>query len=324
MNYLHALVFYRTITPLHVGCGQAVGVVDLPVIRERATGYPYIPGSGIRGSLRDIFETRNRDLTDTLFGPDNNTNTEEKASESEDDKYAGCIAVHDARLLFYPVRSDQKVFLWITCLPVLERFKRDLEAFDSQFPLASMGDLKEISNDRFVGPADLGAHVHLEEFRFQRAEGEDAGKLAGVMQALEPVLGLPGLAQRTVLVSAQSFYHFVNYATMLVQHNTLTSAKTVKGGMLFSVESLPPETVCYGMIGATSPRRDAARKKKLNRKNMLDEFRNTLIGNAPGKETVCLHLGGKESTGLGVTQLTWHENQKNSEQTTNHEASEEN
>ena len=44
-----------TRTPLHVGAGSAVGVVDLPVMRERHTGYPVIPGSSLKGVLADLW-----------------------------------------------------------------------------------------------------------------------------------------------------------------------------------------------------------------------------------------------------------------------------
>ena len=44
-----------TRTPLHVGCGSSVGIVDLPVLRERTTGFPTIPGSALKGSLADLF-----------------------------------------------------------------------------------------------------------------------------------------------------------------------------------------------------------------------------------------------------------------------------
>lgn len=297
MNYQHALIFYRAVTPLHVGCGQAVGVVDLPVIRERATGYPFIPGSGIRGSLRNIFEAKQSPHTLIFFGP-------ESGDTAEEDLYAGCLAIHDARLLFYPVRADKQVFLWITCPLALQRFNRDDAAFGIKTDSGlTEDDMNGLAGDQFhkqyLGPA-LGA-IHLEEFRLEHAAGKDtlAGKLAEFAKTVAP-----DLANRAVLVSDRNFYHFVNYATMLVQHNTLTSAKTVKEGALFSVESLPPETILYGMIGAADQRKDADKNgvTLLAKKDVLTQFKQSLLENNPA---AYLHLGGKESTGLGVTELKW-------------------
>ena len=46
--------FIRTITPLHAGTGQDLGIVDLPIQRERHTSYPKIEGSGLKGAIREI------------------------------------------------------------------------------------------------------------------------------------------------------------------------------------------------------------------------------------------------------------------------------
>jgi CRISPR type III-B/RAMP module RAMP protein Cmr4 len=46
----HLLTLY-TRTPLHVGSGTSVDVVDLPIMRERITGFPVIPASSLKGVL---------------------------------------------------------------------------------------------------------------------------------------------------------------------------------------------------------------------------------------------------------------------------------
>ena len=51
-----------TRTPLHVGCGSSVGAVDQPVVRERHTGYPVIPGSAIKGVLADLWNKEGKDV----------------------------------------------------------------------------------------------------------------------------------------------------------------------------------------------------------------------------------------------------------------------
>ena len=47
-------VFY-TLSPLHAGSGQAVGAVDLPIQRERHTGWPHVQASGVKGAFRHWF-----------------------------------------------------------------------------------------------------------------------------------------------------------------------------------------------------------------------------------------------------------------------------
>jgi CRISPR-associated protein Cmr4 len=47
-----ALLMIHALTGLHPGSGTALGVVDLPVQRERHTAWPLIPGSSLKGVKR--------------------------------------------------------------------------------------------------------------------------------------------------------------------------------------------------------------------------------------------------------------------------------
>ena len=299
MMYKHDLIFYQNITPLHIGCGQDVGVVDLPIIRERATGYPFIPGSSIRGVLRDFFEndTGRSELTKKLFGP---SNTEMNTDEG----YAGCLSTYDARILLYPVRTDKKIFCWITSPFVLARFNRDIKEF-STVPLAYQFNSTNLINppdDVFIGSDSFGSSIHLEEFNFKReAESTLKTNLATWANLLSPKLNITDLNERLLLVSDQSFWYFVNNATMIMQHNALTSAKTVKTGALFSVEALPPESVLYGFFGTTKQRKPAeAGDEELTKDTALAQFRLNVFGT---NQSFVTQIGGNESTGLGVTKL---------------------
>ena len=88
----------QALTALHIGTGQGVGVVDLPIARAKATNLPQIPGSAIKGVLRDEaaaqYNLNHSDIR-TLFGPDS----------SDADSHAGALAFGDAHLLLLPVRS---------------------------------------------------------------------------------------------------------------------------------------------------------------------------------------------------------------------------
>ncbi len=99
-------------TPVHVGAGESTGFVDLPVAREAATDYPVIPGSGLKGALRDLAHSRGWDepKRKAIFGsPD----------------AAGELLISDARVLLLPVRSLHGAFRWVTCPHLLERLERD-------------------------------------------------------------------------------------------------------------------------------------------------------------------------------------------------------
>jgi CRISPR-associated protein Cmr4 len=44
----------KVLTPLHIGAGQGLGHVDLPIVREAHTNFPYIPGTSLKGALRNL------------------------------------------------------------------------------------------------------------------------------------------------------------------------------------------------------------------------------------------------------------------------------
>lgn len=308
MNYLHNLIFFQTITPLHVGCGQDVGVVDLPVIRERTTGHPFIPGSGIRGSVRSLLDRRKsneeQNLVPRLFGPKTAAEEDEEAA-----RYAGCVAVHDAKLLLFPVRSDQALFLWITCPSALRRFSRDLEVF---VPGLDWGlSVEDPEEEQAMAPSEFSSPLYLEEFSFRLKTEEGGGTVQRLTQwgsKIGELVGVPEIGSRIALVSDRTFHYFVSHATMILQHNRLTSAKTVEGGMLFSVEAVPPEAVFYGFFGATDsrwPTSQESAEPALSRKEVLGKLRGFWEKEGVDGASGYLHLGGDESTGLGVTRLVW-------------------
>ena len=43
------IMYILTQTPLHIGAGNEVGIVDAPIQRESHTKFPIIPGSSIKG-----------------------------------------------------------------------------------------------------------------------------------------------------------------------------------------------------------------------------------------------------------------------------------
>ena len=117
-------------TPLHAGSGQDLGIVDMPIQRERHTGFPKIEGSGLKGCIREAFENNTGEITIGSKKVDSSNRT--KASSlvfgpKEGDAHAGALGFTDARLLLFPVKSMKGVFAWVTCPKVLNRLKLDLE-----------------------------------------------------------------------------------------------------------------------------------------------------------------------------------------------------
>ncbi len=270
-EYQFKTMLYRCVTPLHIGCGQDVGVVDLPVIRERTTGYPYMPGSGIRGVFRDKYEGINPDEAKILFG------------KELEEMTAGCVSVVDAHLLLFPVRSSHNVFCWITCPFVLKRYKEEVGYFGTEDPAWEVPPSPD--DTHYYGLTQGDTSLYLEEYKFSRG-GDFTFPIT-----------IPGKENPSVVyVSDRTFFQMVNQATIVTQHNKLNSAKTVEGTALFSVEAVPAESVFYGFVGATQSRTQG---------NTLsgDKVMRKLTEALPSAKS--LFFGGHESIGFGLTSLTW-------------------
>ncbi|MFN3337681.1 MAG: type III-B CRISPR module RAMP protein Cmr4, partial [Thermomicrobium sp.] len=112
-----ALLFAYCEMPLHAGTGRAVGTVDLPIQRERITGFPIVQASSVKGVLRDFTRPNGTDAARhrAIFGPER----PEEASS-----HAGALQVTDLQVLLFPVRSLAGVFAWTTCSAALARLAR--------------------------------------------------------------------------------------------------------------------------------------------------------------------------------------------------------
>ncbi|MDW8469617.1 MAG: type III-B CRISPR module RAMP protein Cmr4 [Burkholderiales bacterium] len=112
-----AAVFLYAVSPVHMGAGQAIGVIDNPIQRERHTSHPTIAGSGIKGALRHAWTALNGDndhVIKRILGP--------KPDDGE--LYAGAASFGDAQLVLFPVRALRGGFVYATCPTALSRARR--------------------------------------------------------------------------------------------------------------------------------------------------------------------------------------------------------
>src|SRR6266851_8068764 len=111
------LTFVHALSPLHAGTGQGVGVIDLPIAREKATGLPFLPGSSLKGPLRSLCPEAQRTQ---VFGPES-TNIPGGENQASPTQFS------DQRLLLMPIRSLAGTFAWVTSPYILQRFVRDMK-----------------------------------------------------------------------------------------------------------------------------------------------------------------------------------------------------
>jgi len=282
------LLFLHAQTPLHPGSGTALGVVDLPVQRERHTEWPLVPGSAIKGILRDACRRAHGNDEDlfSAFGPETN----------EEDKHAGALSVTDARILAFPVRSLCGVFAWTTCPAVLQRLARDLAlAGHTSPPFDAAQTIPQPAKDHLACGDDSpllvdGRTVVLEEFDFQR-DG-DATAIADWIaeNATGDEYTRKRIPSHLVVLHDDDFTHFVRHATEVVARIGLDyERKTVKQGALFYQEFLPADTLFYCLVFANASRRKSHGKPAA-------EIMEYLATNLPS----VLQVGGDETTGKGI------------------------
>ena len=109
-------------TPLHAGSGDDLGIVDLPIQRERHTDFPKVESSSLKGALREAFEKADGKSNDKehqvkihrTFGFDEKAKFVDETKDlvgKDNTQYSGSLAFTDARLLLFPVKSMKGVFV---------------------------------------------------------------------------------------------------------------------------------------------------------------------------------------------------------------------
>ena len=233
------LLFLHALSPLHAGVGQGVGVIDLPLAREKSTGIPYVPGSSVKGVLRASCEDRAQRIR--IFGPET-----DNASD-----HAGAAQFSDLTLLCMPVRSLYGSFVWMTSPYLLRRLARDMAAVGARnfpIPAASKDGCSVAPGATIVGP---DGKVVLEDLDLSRTEDKTvqtwAEWIAGAVFPGAEDWKQAFIAQLAV-VHEDIMAFLLETATDVVARIALDEEKkTVKRGALWYEESLPTESILWGL-----------------------------------------------------------------------------
>ncbi len=258
MTHDAKLYFIHAVSPLHAGVGSGLDAINLPTARERWTGYPYLPGSSVKGVLREAAERLEqggrlgkRDVHGAFGPPTDN------AADAR-----GGLVFSDASLLALPVRSLFGTFAWVTCPYVLARLLRDaLEAGASAVvtaleALAQGGaTLPAVATTSAAAPPAAGGALYLEELQLDAPTASAevdvvAGWIGSVMWpavARSPAAAF--LVERFVVIPDDVFGFFTRTATEVrhrvpIDHNT----GTAKASGPWTEEYLPAETLLHGLV----------------------------------------------------------------------------
>lgn len=298
-------------TPLHAGTGSELGVIDLPIQRERHTNFPKIEGSSLKGALRERFEgiagSRTNSDIYAVFGPEGDGT----------DNFAGAIGFTDARLLLFPVKSMKGVFAWVTCPQVLKRFINDLEITgkatntESELPQPKQLGTAFVTNDtHLILNSD---RIVLEEYAFKSEKNDALTVLSqGIFKLLfdQDEWWQKKIETSLVLLHDEDFRDFVTLSTEVITRTKIDNRTgTVEDGALFTEEYLPEASVLYSLVLASPvfPGKDDKNKlsskatyKESTAEAVQDYFEQILVKNGKNR----FQLGSNATLGKGLIRTT--------------------
>ncbi len=281
------LTFIHALTPLHAGTGQGIGVIDLPIAREKATNIPYLPGSSLKGSLRDLCEDNGAKIK--VFGPESNNA----------DAHAGSAVFSDQRLLLLPVRALRGTFAWATSPYVLKRFRRDVDG--AGLDVSTLPDAEVASDDAcLIASKDSvwtdknadGLNVYLEDFDLTGNPDETVDSWAKFIgeKVFDDEMWRSYLRARMCILSDNAFNFLLEHGTEITARvKLLDDKKTVQSGALWYEEALPAETILSGLLVAV--------KGKAEPKEVFSTVKGILDRHK------AIQLGGKATVGRGLCRI---------------------
>ena len=294
----NGLLFLHAVTSIHAGSGSELGLVDLPIQREKHTGYPKIESSSLKGAIRatvqaTVDKTPNASRMQVVFG--------RESANNQSDAQAGAISFSDARLLLFPVKSLRGVFAWITCPLVLKRFNEELKLYRSEGKLLTIpsGDgVSVAANSLIVNPQTDTKQVVLEEYTYSVQLTDECQKLA--RQLVEMVFdGIDnGFTDRLIVLPDDDFVDFVTLSTEVNARIRIDpNTGTVQAGALWYEENVPPETVFYSYCFAGNSR--ISNQEVMKAEEVLSFLKQVEVF------PPCFQLGGNSSLGKGILRRIW-------------------
>ena len=283
--HLHAL------SALHCGTGQSAGVVDLPIARAKATKLPMVPGSSLRGVLRDA--VAQEDVA-TLFGP--------TSTDGDANSFAGACAVGDATLLVLPVRCLAGVVCYATSPFILSRYARDLSRYARDLRRAGVQvpDVVDPGQSQVAVPRQsvnrVQGKVVLEDLDLTANESDTVARwakmLAGVAYPDDDGKEAREDFTRRFVVLPDDVMDFLSETGTEVRARIAVNPDTgtVKQGALWYEENLPAESLLWGVFALTASLREGDQRSE-----------DDLAKAVPSDEL--LQLGGKSGVGRGLVRF---------------------
>ncbi len=268
------LFTFYTLSPLHAGSGESSAAVDLAIQREKHTEYPVVYSSSMKGSLRWFFECKHSDsdVINRIFG-----------KEGDEKGGSGQVVFTDAKILFFPVRSSEGVFKWVTCNFLIERALRDLE-----FIGIKPSGIKTTAISAMGGEAHspYTSEILLEDFPVTA----NKAMLPALFNFLKKFADEEEVKQRLIIVSNDVFKTLVTTATQVIARNVLDKdTKTSKN--LWYEEVVPADAIFYTIMRPTYRDHDGG-------------LMEALANGTNGIGNQIIQIGGNETIGYGFVKFS--------------------
>lgn len=285
-----ATVFLYAVSPVHMGAGQAIDIIDNPIQREKHTGHPSFAGSGIKGAVRHSFTALGGDEKhiSLLLGPDS----------ASGDLHAGAVSFGDAQLVALPIRSLRGGYVYATSPQALARARRlmVLAGASINWPVPDVAEGSCLVTNPKLLSADK---LHLEAFEYIAEKSAELADVAADLAARalpqqdEYAFFREKLADDLVVLSDTDFAYFARHAMLVEPHVRINpETGTASDGGLFYTENLPPESIMIAPLMA-SQTRTGKPDEHLEAEAVLAQIR-TLI------HSRLLQIGGDATTGRGL------------------------
>ena len=290
----------KTRSGLHCGIGQGLSDIDLPTAKEAVSGYPFIPGTSLKGVLRDRFESNpDQDLFLSAFG--------QESTDKID--FAAALSFTDARLVCLPVRAYFGTFAYLTSTYALKLLKESLEMSGysnlpalPDYPASTETDSYRASlsgETKLLGTGTLNERILLEDLDL--LVDETSSPLADAWSEIiaglvcgEDEEGKRLFKERFVIADDNVMAFLCETSLPVATHTRIGDNGVVAKGALWFEEFVPPEAIFYGNIYAEDSR--SRNSRKLSAGELLDFV---------CQQPINCQVGGNATTGRGLISITF-------------------
>lgn len=287
----------KTRSGLHCGVGQGLSDIDLPTAKESVSGYPLVPGSSLKGVLRDHFDDdSNNDKFMACFG---------KEGTGGHDNFASALSFSDARLICLPVRSYFGTFAYLASpyslnifrdillqsgqadIPALPSFPTETDSYRASLPESS----KLVSFDRLADRVLLEDLDLLVDGNSSTIAGKWAQLISNILYPKDEE-SQKIFIEHFAIADDNVLAFLCETALPVTAHTKIGDNGVVAKGALWYEEYVPPEAVFIGAIYGEQGKD----KNRLSASELLD-----FVCHDP----VDIQIGGSATTGRGLVSINF-------------------